>query len=140
MFAFVPRGPPLSNIGQSQADTLNARLEWDTQYGVDDKSAVHVVMATCNNGINGVVNLLKSTILFKQEEKLWLHVVADVESIKLLEEQVLPLAEVLSEHNVVMAVHALPQNIAKNDHQWRTLYKPCSATRLFLHVCLCRPA
>lgn len=88
MFAFVPRGPPLSNIGQSQADTLNARLEWDTQYGVDDKSAVHVVMATCNNGINGVVNLLKSTILFKQEEKLWLHVVADVESIKLLEEQV----------------------------------------------------
>ena len=60
----------------------------DTSFASDNVT-VHVAMATCNNGITGIVNLLKSAILFKQEKvKLYLHVVADDKSIGLLEKEV----------------------------------------------------
>ena len=68
-------------------------LNWINYHGdtsfASDNVTVHVAMATCDNGITGIVNLLKSAILFKEEEvNLHLHVVADDKSIGLLEEEV----------------------------------------------------
>ena len=48
--------------------------------------------------------------------------------------QVLQLTGALSEHNVDFNVYQMQFKGVNDTDQWMMLYKPCSSTRLFLHV------
>lgn len=93
-----------------------------------------IAVVACNQRLSETLNMIKSAILFNYDNApLKFIVIAETELIKSFEEKLEDWQEVMK-NTFTYAV--LPLTFPElNRNEWRNLFKPCAAQRLFLPVC-----